>query len=79
MRLTCRINYRTVGVLDEGLFDATDTDLIVIGCQTISSVIQTLKINNAYYLDNDISFHALGIRVLNPLIEFVGQSQFTFH
>lgn len=46
MWLTSRINYQTVGTLDRGAVGATDTGLIVIGCQTISSA-QTLRINNA--------------------------------
>lgn len=52
MWLTSRINYQTVGALDRRAVDVTDTDLIVIECQTISSA-QILKINNAY-LDNEI-------------------------
>lgn len=57
MWLTSRINYQTLGALQAEwrAVDATDTDLIVIGCQTISGT-QTLKINNAYYSDNEFFF-----------------------
>jgi len=48
MWLTSRINYQTVGTLERGAVCATDTGLIVIECQTISSA-QTLGINNAYF------------------------------
>jgi len=48
MWLTSRINYQTVGALDRGAVCATDTGLIVIECQTISSA-QTLRTNNAYF------------------------------
>jgi len=58
MWLTSRINYQTVGALDRRDVGATDTGLIVIGCQMISSA-QTLRINNIYFGYNDIFFHQL--------------------